>query len=609
MPPSITTSALQVWNRLEPRPRKPNFERSLRAEVRDAIWMLTRQWQLGELRGEDTGSAIFAKLEMETTQVNRVSKKGATAAGYNQDIPLESSVEREMIAPDLMLRLDMGRQFLRILRKTLTTAGETPATIASIETQLKASAALQFTIPAVPAVSDADLFSNNELWQSMLAVSGGRAIDGYVLYKHLKVVSQVVSDFLSPANTNADAAGVAFVQWFERVYSQPDGATDTAWHESHLEYQFACSAPKSASAYTVLTADEYYQGHLDWYSFDVETVASRYSASLVAGAPDTSLIKTDHFSVLPSRTIFTGMPAPRWWEMEDRIVNFGGITASTTDTARLLFAEFGLIYSNDWTVLPYNVAAGSLCNLKNIVVTDVFGQRTIVRAAGTGINNDWQRWAMYTPHTRGTVSAADNRLFVPPVLARVQESEPIEEVSIMRDEMANMVWGVETIIPDGLDGGEPGYEAGLRYRKYVESFGGPSSAPPPASNTAEIKYNVMSTVPENWIPFIPIKLGTLLSRDIQLRRAALPRVINDVAVERIRPQTELLRFGYDSAMNQWNPYYIFEEEVPRSGIVVSRTWQRARWQNGKVVLWLGRRKENGRGEGNSGLRYDYLTQK
>jgi len=54
-----------VWSRLEGRPRRVNFDRVLRAEVHDALWMLTRQWQFGEFKGEDTGSAIFAKTSIK----------------------------------------------------------------------------------------------------------------------------------------------------------------------------------------------------------------------------------------------------------------------------------------------------------------------------------------------------------------------------------------------------------------------------------------------------------------------------------------------------------------------------------------------------------------
>ena len=46
-----------AFNRLETRPRTTDFTRSLRAEVRDPLWMLTRQWQFGEFNGEDAALA------------------------------------------------------------------------------------------------------------------------------------------------------------------------------------------------------------------------------------------------------------------------------------------------------------------------------------------------------------------------------------------------------------------------------------------------------------------------------------------------------------------------------------------------------------------------
>ncbi len=60
--PSITG-----WNRLEGRPRTVAFDRALRAEVRDALWMLSRQWQLGEFHGEDAGSPVLARMHLERT--------------------------------------------------------------------------------------------------------------------------------------------------------------------------------------------------------------------------------------------------------------------------------------------------------------------------------------------------------------------------------------------------------------------------------------------------------------------------------------------------------------------------------------------------------------
>ena len=67
--PTIT-----YWNRLESRPRADNFERALRAEVRDPLWMLCKQWQMGEFQGDDAGSPVKVKVH---TQLGRLAQPGA----------------------------------------------------------------------------------------------------------------------------------------------------------------------------------------------------------------------------------------------------------------------------------------------------------------------------------------------------------------------------------------------------------------------------------------------------------------------------------------------------------------------------------------------------
>ena len=83
--PTITT-----WNRLEARPRSQSFERALQAEVRDALWMLTKQWQLGEFRGSDAGSPVFAKLLMETTRLTKYQAAAGNAELFDYSVPLET---------------------------------------------------------------------------------------------------------------------------------------------------------------------------------------------------------------------------------------------------------------------------------------------------------------------------------------------------------------------------------------------------------------------------------------------------------------------------------------------------------------------------------------
>ena len=99
--------------------------------------------------------------------------------------------------------------------------------------------------------------------------------------------------------------------------------------------------------------------------------------------------------MVPTQIEFSGMPNVRWWEIEERRTSFGSIRASTSDLPLLTLAEFGLIYGNDWSVIPCNLPVGILARIRGLIVTDVFGVRTLIRAAGQGLDKDRQHWSMY----------------------------------------------------------------------------------------------------------------------------------------------------------------------------------------------------------------------
>ena len=52
-----------------------------------------------------------------------------------------------------------------------------------------------------------------------------------------------------------------------------------------------------------------------------------------------------------------------------------------------------------------------------------------------------------------------------------------------------------------------------------------------------------------------------------------------------------------------------EEEVSRASLRVTQSYRRTRWLDGRAFVWLGARKQTGRGEGASGLAFDILAQK
>ena len=462
--------------------------------------------------------------------------------------------------------------------------------------------------------ADADLCAHPEVWQTFAALAG-RAMDGGELYVYLTAdaghhpYNGVTG--IAPADHDAlDTQAVRFVAWYERLFLQPN-AGDDAWLPSRLEYQFAASAPLVAPAPAdgekVYVADEYYQGRLDWYSIDVEPTTTELGT--VPGSETTGLPADAPRTMIPIPVSFAGMPNTRWWSFEDRKTNFGDIDASTTDLAKLLYLEFALVYSNDWFVIPYTLPAGAIAAIRGFVVTNVFGERFWVSAAGSGAEDTWQRWSMFTVNVRGgSEVAADTSLVLMPTVSKIQEGPPIEDVWLVRDEVANMVWGVEQTVPLATGDSKPGAEAARQTLAFFQTqlarrLGG--TLPPRPDANAAVRYEVMTTVPEHWIPFLPVHVDGDV-REIQLQRAALPRILGgdpDPAVK-VVPRTGLLRHGLDEVHPR--PYFLHEEEVSRAGTRVLRSYQRTRWTDGRVYTWLRVRRQTGRGEGSSGLAFDWL---
>lgn len=434
-------------------------------------------------------------------------------------------------------------------------------------------------------------------------------MDGAALYLYLKentlhLASDNIPALTATEKDAADAAGPLFVAWFEKLYFQPQPEEGDAWQPERLEYQFACAVPDGKGGEKVLTAEEYYHERLDWYNFDWDKSRQTLGEAPLP-APESPVEKkytTQTFIPTPVR--FNGMPDTRWWAFEDGKTNFGDIKPGTTDLAKLLLIEFGLVYANDWFILPHTVPSGSVLNIRGLAVTNTFGERYWIEAAGRGSDESWQRWNMYSLNIKGHQNeAADLTLLVLPTVPKIQEGQPLEEIALIRDEMSNMVWGIETAVPLAHGRTRAGNVAAAEFLAFLQGF-----VPPKAGETAwkaPFRYDIMTTVPENWIPFVPEHVPGS-NRQIQLRRAAMPRFLKDEdppAFERVRPRTVLLREGLD----QGKPYYIHEEEVTRAGIHVSQSFQRTRWNNGKVFTWLGVKKRTGRGEGHSGLAFDRIV--
>lgn len=608
----------RAWNRLEPRSRKEDFEEVLRAAVHDPLWMLTRQWQFGEFEGEDTGSAIFSKVKIQSTKLARYKSATEPKEIYSDHIPAEVKVESELPVIDYLTRTESAQYFLRLLGVSMQTA---PAIAGYSEEAYLKVLRDNFKLPKPDNVGNTD--SNdvtmrklsvlvNEPLNRFLSAFGDRFFDGYSLYVQADSNPAGLRNLLiqDPSHSpRLDTTIGQYADWFLKKYKPAHNSSGKgAWIPEQLEYQFAFALPQKSTDNTVLVAEEYYSGDLEWYSVDVsgnDQPVDGLSGSSTTEEQD--LVSEKIISVIPAPAMFAGMPHARWWQFENGNVDLGNIDADATDISKLIVSEFALVYGNDWLLIPYPLEVGTLTEVKGIIVTDVFGQKTVVRPVGQGQTDDWTSWGMFNLSVRNEENnkkvQADTRLFIPPCIVKNQESEPLEQIHFLRDEMANMVWAIETRLNSKTGNSMEGHSHITHLKAAQETIEPPAGAIPP-DESAMFKYTLENTVPENWIPFIPVQIPGQ-HRAIRLQRASMPRWFrNEYAA--VRPATDLLRLGINDDNSILKPFYVNEEEVPREGVKVSTSRQRTRWYNGSIIHWTGKRKNLGRGEGSSGLQFDHL---
>jgi hypothetical protein len=595
--------AITRWNRLEGRPRRHDFDRALHAEVRDALWMLSRQWQLGEFAGDDAGSPVLARACLDLRALDRYQPGRGAVQELDADGVLEPTVEHRQLPLalggqflSLDLRMAIGRRWMRLLERDF------PTTTYAEEYR----DAYAVAVPDADAESDAQVCAHVDAWQQV-GCAAGRAMDGIALIEHVAGGGSVVDDVTVQA---ADLGQVEDLferlrSWFAGLVEIPE--SDDAWLPSRLEYAFAVSAPSGESdadggTEVVLRAEEYHHGTLDWHALqrsgDVRLVDDGAPPGLAR--PEVDPVR-DVQTFVPNQVVFDGMPSTRWWAFEDRRTNFGKVAADTTDVGKLMLMEFALVFANDWFVVPWTLPVGSLARVHGIALTTVFDERIWIEPVAPPPGAEgWNRWSMFAlADDAGGDPQAELALL--PVAPKVQEGDPLEDVSLVRDEMANMVWAIEHQVPLPTGWPRSGSEAAHELRSHLQRLVGPPAGPPPEP-AAPIRYQVMSSVPEQWLPFVPVHVDGS-TRETQLQRAAMLRFLDgdDDPPEKVRPRTPLMSQNLPSA------YFVFEEEVPRAGARVSQCYQRTRRPDGSVVVWYGARKQTGRGEGSSGLGFDRIV--
>ena len=82
-----------TWTRLEPQGTSGDPRPGIEARVHDPLWLLARQWQLGEFEGEDAGTPLTVRVVTTTSPVDR------WAPGDVADSQPFSRVRQELLEP------------------------------------------------------------------------------------------------------------------------------------------------------------------------------------------------------------------------------------------------------------------------------------------------------------------------------------------------------------------------------------------------------------------------------------------------------------------------------------------------------------------------------
>jgi hypothetical protein len=607
------------WERIEGSSHDDELDAGVEARVADPLWKLARQWQVGELRGDDAGSPIAARLAWTSRPLTayRPGADGPVVPVPTRE-PLERVVEAAPAPSAGSARLHwsarLGAQLVRRLSRRR---------LDDVVTALRRSVG--------PPVAN-DALALPGAGTTTVEVLARRGLDGAAL---LDARDAQVQEALAALPADRRTAGIEVIgQWQARTRSRFATPPVDTWDDHRLEHRFSLTAGAGASE-TVLTADEYTGGHLDWYSFDVDP-ASRHQPEAAEDA-----VGHGDVTAIPTPIRYAGMPAARWWAFEEGGVHFGDIAAAPGDLGRLLLADYATVYGNDWCSVPLRLPIGTIVRVDGLTVFDTMGRRTDVPPAALLDRRQHDRRAFRLYELDGDPSVASGLaplLFLPPSVSGSDAGPALERVELVRDEAANLAWGIERLV-EGPTG-----RAVDRLQHWRISTGGDGdaigtgvSAPgaggrsPSGSRTAPShtlpgptpdpglprpvpgdlpqpaperqpgegawRYHLEATAPPFWIPFVPTRIGS--GAQVRLRRARMQ-------------EWELLHRSLVGAKGELlqprKPMTIEEEEVPRGGITVERRWQTARWVDGSMHVWLQRSKTAGHGERSSGVRWDILDE-
>jgi hypothetical protein len=551
-----TQNISPVFYRIESSIYNPDTSGNLKAEVRDPLWMLTRQWQFGEFVGENAGSPFIITVEAARTR----NLDNSPEVGH----PLEPYVESVDNIDSLYTRIISGQYLEGLLQASM------------IGIFLKKFGLMQNEVLNPALINEINRQNDaHNLYVSLREIQ----IDGILVMQFLaqeNVNAWVTSNFSQADGTRSKVVPILdeYKLWFAEKYSKTNH-----WRTISLDYKFPLNSntPSSLSIFV----DQYAGGQLDWY--DVAIRASR------ASDLNRTTHRTDFF---PTSCTYKGMPSARFWELEDGSVNLRRIDVPRTGILDVLFFEYNHLYSNDWFVIPYSMNVGETCLINSIKVIDVFGG-TIQLNSGQTVQSN-RKFSLFNQDVSYTTPPAVNGpqvLFLFPRVSNMLESQPIEQVHFMLDEMSNLVWGVESILPNQLGAGTSG-------AKLSDTL-----APSRTQNDGLLHYTMYDKVPDYWTPFMSVPIKDIKGSKIYQRA----KLYGGSTYKGMILKNNTTPFKMNNGTQiEIKGYFINEEEISPLGCMITKTYQRTRGAAGEILNWVGMSNRVGRGQGSVGLVFDQL---
>ena len=412
------------WQRLEATTVDADLVEGQEARIADPLWLLGRQWQVGELTGEDAASPMLVEAKVEHAPVTRV-RTGAPDAGgpvierEPAGVPLEMAVEREDVrsgAAAVRLAAEAGLQLLRDAgRRRRRGRGRDGAA------------------PGVPAHAAA----------GRRARSGGPArarAARPALVRRPRARGRPRRPGTAPARIPVAALdGLGHLVRRARQRAAPGrrgvgpGADGVRLPGRRRPRRQARAAARRAGVH---------RRSPRLVQLRRRPRRARHGRARRRDGRTTC-------ACVPTPARFAGQAASRWWQVENGYVWFGDLGTAPEDLARVTVAVVRSLVRR--RLVPDSLPAA--------------GRRRRARPAGGGARQLRRRHdhplvrragrrrprvALLRAHRRhlggrhGTLRARRCPwLFIAPALAGVTEGRPIEEVALRRDEVANLAWAGE----------------------------------------------------------------------------------------------------------------------------------------------------------------------